>query len=247
MPEPEIFRAHPCAQKPPIPRELRAQREELWGPIPPSERVQWSNALLDNPPTQLTVMGKFANTQLLARDGIVMNRQWVAVARYWDDLGVSAYEWLLQKDNIVDVTPHWRETESPDPWGDCSDRERREWTAVTLQFPPQFLGATIMALQGNHARKTGITNSQTWVNLALEFRAAGFTPEEFVVLNTWVRKFHKRGQKNTMITTTWGNMNIQYVRLNAQQWTQWLDRYRAGEEPEQLTAEILEHHWIPES
>lgn len=242
----ETFRAHRCTQKEPIPRELRAQREELWGPIPPHERVLWSNALLDNPPTELTNMGKMANTQLLARDGIVMNRQWVAVARYWDDLGVSAYEWLLQKDSIVDVTPHWRETEPQDPWGECSDTERREWTTATVMFPPQFLGATIMALHNNHARKTGITNSQTWVNLALEFRAAGFTPEEFVVLNTWVGKFHKRGQKNSMITTTWGNLNKQYVRLNAQQWTHWLERYRAGEEPEQLTRDILEPHWVPE-
>jgi hypothetical protein len=239
MSEPEnTYRGVPF-QKEPISRELRMLREKLWGPIPPHERIQWSNALLDNPPTQLNVMGKLANSQLLARDGIVMNRQWVAVARYWDDLGVSAYEWLLQKDAIVDVTPLWRETTPQDPWGDCTQQERREWTAATLRFPPMFLGATIMALQGNHAKKTGITNSETWIKLALEFRAAGFTPQEFIELNTQVRKFHKRGMRNTLVTTTWGSSNVEFIRLDAQQWTDWLTQYRQGTEPEQLTREML--------
>ncbi len=102
-----------------------------------------------------------------------------------------------------------------------------------------------MALHDNHARKTGITNSKTWIELALEFRAAGFTPEEFMVLNTQVRKFHKRGQENSLITTTWGLNNVQFVRLDAQQWTNWLERYRAGEEAEGLTMELLEPHWGP--
>ena len=247
MSEPENTPWSGRFQKEPISRELRALREELWGPIPPAERIQWSNALLDNPPTDLTVMGKLANTQLLGRDGVVMNRQWVAVARHWDDLGVTAYEWLLQKGTLVDATPHHVTKEKVDPWGDCTDQERRAWTTATVWFPPQFLGATVMGLHDNHARKTGITNSKTWISLALEFREAGFTPEEFVVLNTWVRKFHKRGQKNTLITTTWGNMNKQFVRLDAQKWTHWLERFRVGEEPEQLTKEILEPHWIPES
>ena len=231
-------------QKEPLSRELRTLREELWGPIPPDERILWSNALLDNPPTDLTVMGKMANSQLLHRDGIVMNRQWVAVARHWDDLGVTAYEWLLQKGTLVDATPHYRTHESTDPWGNCTEQERREWTAVTLRYPPMFLGATIMALHGNHAKRTGITNSKTWIDLALEFRAAGFTPAEFLVLNAQVRKFFKRGYTNTLITTTWGSHNVQFVRLDAQQWTTWLEHFRKGAEPEELTRTLLEPHWI---
>lgn len=44
--------------------------------------------------------------------------------------------------------------------------------------------------------------------------------------------------------TTWGLNNVQFVRLDAQQWTNWLERYRAGEEPELLTKELLEPHWV---
>ena len=229
-------------EKEPISRELRQLREELWGPIPPHERVQWSNALLDNPPFELTVMGNLGNTQLLHRDGIVMNRQWVAVARYWDDLGVTAYEWLLQKGTISsNITKNSRPEE--DPWGDCNEEERIAWTAATLKFPPQFLGATVMGLQANHAKKYGITKSITWIELAMEFRSAGFTPEEFIVLNTEVRKFHKRGKHNALITTTWGKGNVQFVRLKAHQWTDWLERYREGADSYILTEQFLAPHW----
>jgi hypothetical protein len=244
MSEPENTPRGARFQKDPLARDLRSLREELWGPIPPAERIQWSNALLDNPPTDLTVMGKFANSQLLQRDGIVMNRQWVAVARHWDDLGVTAYEWLLQKGTLVDATPHHKTQEAEDPWGDCTEHERRAWTVATLQFPPMFLGATIMALQGKHARVTGITNSKTWIDLALEFRAAGFTPEEFLELNAQVRKFFKRGMTNTLITTTWGSHNVQFVRLDAQQWTNWLVPYRNGADPEELTKAFLAPNWV---
>jgi len=243
MSAPEKIPSTTWQEKEPISRELRLLREELWGPIPPRERIEWSNALLDNPPTELTVMGMFQNTQLLHRDGIVMNRQWVAVARYWDDLGVTAYEWLLQKGTLASNTP---ENTSPeeDPWGDCTDEERRAWTAATLQFPPMFLGATVMGLHDRHAKQTGITNSKGWIDLALEFRAAGFTPEEFIELNTQVRKFHKRGQRNSKITTTWGNLNKEYVRLKAEQWTNWLERFRAGEDTVELTKELLGSNWL---
>ena len=249
MSAPENRLGRGSGEKEPLSRDLRQQREQLWGPIPPFERRLWSNALLDNPPTDLNTIGKQQNMQLYGRDGIVMNRLWVAVARHWDDLGLSAYEWLLQRNTLVDIVEYKRNLErdsqaTTDHWGDCTGEERREWTAATLRFPPMFLGATIMALHDNHARKTGITNSKTWIELALEFRAAGFTPEEFVVLNTQVRKFHKRGQENSLITTTWGLNNVQFVRLDAQQWTNWLERYRAGEDPELLTKELLEPHWV---
>lgn len=237
------------AEKAPLSRELRELREQLWGPIPPHERRMWSNALLDNPPTDLNTIGKLQNMQLYERDGIVMNRLWVAVARYWDDQGLTAYEWLLQRGTLVDIAEYKRNLErnneeATDPWGDCTEPERRTWTADTLRFPPMFLGATIMALHDNHAKRTGITNSKTWIDLALEFRTAGFTPEEFIVLNTQVRKFHKRGHENSLITTTWGQNNVQFVRLDAQQWTNWLERHRAGEDPVELTKELLEPHWI---
>jgi hypothetical protein len=65
-------------------------------------------------------------------------------------------------------------------------------------------------------------------------------------LNTQVRKFHKRGMRNTLVTTTWGSGNVEFIRLDAQQWTGWLERYQAGEEPEQLTREMLEPHWKQE-
>ena len=249
MSAPENSQGNGPAEKEPISRELRQLREQLWGPIPPHERRQWSDALLDNPPTELNNIGKQQNLQLYLRDGIVMNRLWVAVARYWDDLGLTAYEWLLQRNTLVDIAEYKRnlerENEPTDPWGDCTEQERRQWTAATVLFPPRFVGATVMGLHNKHAKETGITNSKAWIDLALEFRAAGFTPEEFIELNTQVRKFHKRGQKNTLITTTWGAMNKEYVRLEAKSWTNWLERYRAGEEPEQLTAELLEPHWVP--
>lgn len=230
-------------EKEPLSRELRILREELWGPLSPHERRDWSNALLDNPPTDLTIIGKLQNTQLYNRNGIVMNRQWVAVARYWDDHGVTPAQWLLQKGTLASNTPG-NTTPEEDPWGDCTEQERREWTAATVMFPPQFLGATVMGLHDRHAKQTGITNSKTWIDLALEFRTAGFTPEEFIELNTQVRKFHKRGQRNTLITTTFGNLNKEYVRLNAQQWSNWLIRFRTGEDPLALTEQLLAPHWI---
>ena len=251
MSAPENSQGNSPAEKAPLSRELRELREELWGPIPPHERRMWSNALLDNPPTDLNINGKLQNMQLYERDGIVMNRLWVAVARYWDDLGLTAYEWLLQRGTLVDIAEYKRNlernNEPTDPWGDCTEQERREWTAATVQFPPQFLGATVMGLHDRHAKQTGITNSKTWIDLALEFRAAGFTPDEFIELNTQVRKFHKRGYENTLVTTTQGMRNIQFIRLDAQKWTNWLERYRAGEDPEALTKEVLEPHWVQRS
>ena len=236
------------AEKDSLSRNLRQLREELWGPIPPHERRLWSDALLDNPQTDLNTIGKLQNMQLYERDGIVMNRLWVAVARYWDDQGLTAYEWLLQRNTLVDIAEYQRnlerEQQPTDPWGDCTEQERREWTTATVMFPPQFLGATVMGLHNKHAKQTGITNSKTWIDLALEFRAAGFTPAEFIELNTQVRKFHKRGCENTLVTTTWGTRNIQYIHLDAQKWTNWLERYRTGEDPEVLTKELLEPHWV---
>lgn len=56
-------------------------------------------------------------------------------------------------------------------------------------------------------------------------------------------KHHQQGT-SSLITTTWGLNNVQFVRLDAQQWSNWLERYRAGEDPVELTKELLGSNWL---
>jgi len=208
--------------------------DNVWGSIPESERFAWSNALIDNPPTIPNMIGRMANLTQRYSEGNVSLNSWVKTARYFDELGLSSSDWLLLKRVLAPF--------EPDPWGDCSVEERRAWSAATLAFPPHFRGATISALVARHVRRTGINICEPWISLALEFRAADFTVDEFVLLNELVRAFTDDRSLQcdlTFVPVDQDHDNYRVIQLRASDWLSWLLRYRGGADPVALMAGIV--------
>jgi len=215
-------------------RSGRAPHGDVWGSIPKNERFAWSNALIDNPPKVLNTLGRMANRTQRYSQGVVSLNSWVKVARHYNDLGLSAADWLLLKDVLAPL--------EPDPWGDCSAEERRAWSAATIAFPPHFTGATISAMVGRHVRRTEINICAPWISLALEFRAADFTVEEFVLLNELVKAFvDDRSLQCDLALVPIANDHDDYrvIQLRAADWLSWLLRCRGGADPAALMARIV--------
>jgi hypothetical protein len=205
--------------------------ENVWGSIPANERYAWSNALIDNPPTIPNMIARWSFQGERYREGTVSLNSWVKVARHFHDLGLSTSDWLILKDVLAPI--------EPDPWGDCSAEERRAWSAATLAFPPHFTGATISALVARHVRRTGINICEPWISLALEFRAADFTVDEFVLLNELVKAFTDDRSLQcdlTLVPTATDHDGYRVIQLRAADWLSWLLRYRGGTDPVALMA-----------
>jgi hypothetical protein len=208
--------------------------DNVWGSVPKNERFAWSNALIDNPPKVLNTLGRMANRTQRYSQGIVSLNSWVKVARHYNDLGLSAADWLLLKDVLAPL--------EPDPWGDCSAEERRAWSAATILFPPHFTGATISAMVAHHVRRTGINMCEPWISLAQEFRAADFTADEFILLNELVKAFARDVPgvaDSTLVPTANDHDGYRVIQLRAADWLSWLLRYRGGADPAVLMAGIV--------
>lgn len=208
--------------------------DNVWGSIPQNERYAWSNALIDNPPSILNTLGRMANRTQRYSQGVVSLNSWVKTARHFNDLGLSAADWLLLKDVLAPF--------DPDPWGDCSPKERRTWSAATIAFPPHFTGATISAMVARHVRRTGINICEPWISLALEFRAADFTVKEFVLLNELVKAFTDDRSLQcdlTFVPVAQDHDNYTVIQLRSTDWLSWLLRYRGGADPVALMAGIV--------
>jgi hypothetical protein len=212
----------------------RAPQGDVWGSIPKNERFAWSNALIDNPPSILNMLGRMANRTQRYSQGIVSLNSWIKTARHYNELGLTAADWLLLKDVLAPF--------DPDPWLDCSAEERCEWSAATLQFPPHFVGATISAMVTTHVQRTGINICEPWISLALEFRAADYTVDEFILLNELVRAFARDVPgviDSPMVPATKDHDDYRVIQLRAADWLNWLLRYRGGADPAALFAAIV--------
>lgn len=76
-------------------RDRFVKENEAWGRITPTERIAWTKALAQFPPTKLNVIGKWAlNTALQNRSPVLFDR-WVSVALDWDALGFTPELWML--------------------------------------------------------------------------------------------------------------------------------------------------------
>lgn len=75
-------------------RDRFVKENEAWGRITPAERIAWTKALAQFPPTKLNVIGKWALNTALHNNIPVLFDSWVSVAVHWDALGITPAAWL---------------------------------------------------------------------------------------------------------------------------------------------------------
>jgi hypothetical protein len=131
----------------------------------------------------------------------------------------------------------------------------REWCTAMLAHVPARLSPTFMHFMQSEVRGAGITDTAEWIWLAKEFRAAGFTPTEWLQLNADVLADDRATPgysasnnayvPNALVTLAVGTdvANGGMIRLRAEPWKPWLQRTRAGETSLSVVTEMLKAHW----
>ncbi len=141
-------------------------------------------------------------------------------------------------------------------WEPMSIDLRSQWCKQMLFHPPIHLGNTVMSGITQATNISGWHTSRDWIELAKEFDAIGFTPDEFGELNRAVKADTRsrpigdhetdgdtRYVSNSLITLGEGNKYGPTIRLRASDWVEYLARVRAGGSPQTLVDEILAAHW----
>jgi hypothetical protein len=141
-------------------------------------------------------------------------------------------------------------------WDPLSDELAREWCAEIINYMPHRLQATFMWGIQYEARRSGISHVSEWIWLAKEFHAAGFTPAEWLQLTKDVSKDDRSVSSNfeseeelyvpnPLIALAVSDYPEDggRIRLQADPWTRWLARTRAGEDSLAVVIEMLEAHW----
>lgn len=75
-------------------RDRFVKENEAWGRITPAERIAWTKALAQFPPTRLNVIGNWALNTALQTNTPVLFESWVSVAVRWDALGIEPEAWI---------------------------------------------------------------------------------------------------------------------------------------------------------
>jgi len=146
-------------------------------------------------------------------------------------------------------------------WEPMSIELRSLWCKKMLAHPPCHLGNAVGSLITQTTNTRGWHTSSDYIQVAKEFDALGFTPDEFGVLNDAV-KADKRSRgvrsygtvgagativspsvRNSMITLDGFEQTGYSIRLQASDWVDYLEKVRAGGSPQELVDEILAPHW----
>lgn len=139
-------------------------------------------------------------------------------------------------------------------WEPMSVELRSAWCHAMLTYYPILLNPAMMVAIQSATEGRGWHESGDWIQLAKEFDVAGFTPQEFVLLNDVIgldpRSRPAFGYTpnpeyvpNSLVTLSGLGDHRRNVRLRPTDWTAWLQRVRAGEDPGAVGTEILAPHW----
>jgi hypothetical protein len=137
-------------------------------------------------------------------------------------------------------------------WEPMDPGLRNRWCQTLIEFPPIFLGATMMLMAQGEARANGFHDSGDWISLGKEFDAAGFTPEEFADLMRAINSDPRSNPwhtadgsyvSNRLVTLSSARGGRRMIRLRASDWVNYLARVRAGEKPQAVVDEMLAPHW----
>jgi hypothetical protein len=144
-------------------------------------------------------------------------------------------------------------------WDPMSIELRSRWCRVMLEHYPIIFSATVMGMVSVATHMNGWHQSGDWVQLAKEFDAVGFTPEEFEALNDAIKEDPRaypewesgtreveKGSSyvsNALITLSAGQNERPTIRLWASDWVDYLARVRGGEKPKAVVDEMLAPHW----
>lgn len=91
-------------------RDRFVQENAAWGRITPEERIAWTKALAQFPPTTLNVIANWALRTAIRNNSPVLFPTWVSVATYWDRLGVTPENWLAFTTHLTDGSRRQGET-----------------------------------------------------------------------------------------------------------------------------------------
>ena len=79
-------------------RDRFVKENEAWGRITPAERIAWTKALAQYPPTTLNVIGNWALNTALRNNTPVLFESWVSIATHWDAQGITPEAWFNFQD-----------------------------------------------------------------------------------------------------------------------------------------------------
>lgn len=123
-------------------------------------------------------------------------------------------------------------------WGAIPPERRTRWCQAQLDFPPIWLGVFPMIATSDAVRRGEYTNISYWTDVAHQFEAIGFSPEDYYLLRLCI-SHQLRTKKHPKVIEVVGTNGRVSERLNPADWASWPGLVRAGWTPLHATGWIL--------
>lgn len=136
-------------------------------------------------------------------------------------------------------------------WRSIPPERRWAWTRAQIDFPPIWWGVMPMIGASQAVRSGSCTNVTEWAEVAHEFEALGFTPDDYYLLRLCIRQLDRtdaelvREGGSDLIVETHGKDGPRTFRLVPDGWALWPDLVRSGMTPLRAATLILDRDCSP--